>query len=139
MREPSCLEAGRDVRLRQHLAHAGVQPGDDVGGRSARHEHPVPLVGFVALDAALGHRGHVRERRVPVGRRDRERPDGAALHVTGDRRQVRESQIDLAADDGQDRRAAALVRHVQHLDARALGEQRRAHVLDGTLPRPSRR
>ena len=68
-------------------------------------------------------RRHVRLRRQPLRRRGREHLEPARLHLLHHLDRRREHQLRLAADEIGDRRPAALVGNMRHLDAGAQLEQ----------------
>ena len=77
---------------------------------------PVKVLRLVALYAGFVERRHVRQQRRALRRRDRDRLDAALADMADRGGELVHHAFDLAAEQVGDRRAAALVGHMQHLD-----------------------
>ena len=116
------------------LVHLGVEALDDGRGRPFGPMRPCQLVDFVAGHAGFGDGRDARARRstrsgvVTAIARTR---FAFTCGKPGLRR--REHELDLSRDEIGERRAAALVRHVRHLDARHVQEELGREMHDRAL------
>src|SRR6185503_20532056 len=118
---------------RRVLAAGGDFARDALDHRPRRggwRDIAVPGEGAEAGIALLGDRRHLRELRRAALAGDREHLDAAAAGVRNDLVQVAEVAGHVAGDDVGHGRAAALVEHGFHLQARAREEQRHRQVAD---------
>ena len=90
---------------------------------AGRPEQAEPGRDLVARQAALGHRRHLGQQLAAPGAGHRQRLEPAGLHVRQRRRLQIEHQRHVAGQHIGQRRCAALVRHMQQLDAGIAGEQ----------------
>ena len=84
-------------------------------GVPAGTKRPWPAIDSKPTNPGLGDRGHLRQQRIALGRRDRQRLHLAAVDQRLRRSAARERQVDLAADQVVDRRSRPLVRNVHEL------------------------
>ena len=114
------------------LLHGGggrvVDLPDDRRRRAGRHEHAVPELEVVVGQAGLLHAGQVGHERRALARADRERAQPAAARLRQHRGRRSERHLRVAGDHRLDRQRAAAIRHVRHLRAGELHEQRSAQV-----------
>ena len=107
------------VRQRERSDDRGMQFGHDRLRRAGGHEQSVPADDLVALAGPLRRASAAPAasgERLSAG--DRERAQLAGLRERQRARDVFEHELDLAADEIGERRPAALVRHVRHLQRR---------------------
>ena len=118
-----------EIRGVQRLRDLRVQSIDDGLRRIRRRHHAVPGLQVEVGEVLLGKRTHVGQRRRRLRRRDAERLELAGLDVRDRRRYVREHHRDLAAEQVGHGCGAALVGHVDHVDAREALEELAGEVL----------
>jgi len=90
-----------------------MQPGVDLRRRAGAHEHAHPAV-EIELRQCRAHARYARQHRGAAGRRDRDRAHPLRRHMGQHADDVGEHQVHLPAQQVDERRGGALVRHVVH-------------------------
>ena len=117
----------------QRAADLAVEPRDDLLRHGRRTERAVPHRHLVARHG-LGDGRHIGQQRRALRLGDAEQLEPAGLDVLEALRAGGEEQLHLSADRVGDRRRAAAIRHVQHLDAGHALEQRGAQMIGRAGP-----
>ena len=123
------LEGAATSGAREDGGDLAVEAGDDVGRRALRRQHAIPHVEVAGLDAGLGERRHARQLRQPLLAAGRQRDQLAGLDVAERDVDGQEHVVEPAAEQVGDGAGGALERHVQHLRAGLLQQQRHREVV----------
>ena len=83
-----------------------------------RHKQTVPQIEVIALEAALGHRRHLRQLCATLCAGHGEQFQTAGIHLGSDCRVVGQRHLRLVGNHRDHRRTAALIVDVVHLDLR---------------------
>ena len=122
------------VLLLQRLEHAGAHGFHHGGRRTGRRVDAEQRVGIEAGQAAFGQRGHLGVQRRAVRAADGQQLELAGLHLLEARARI-EPELQLAAEHVVQRRAGALVGHVDGIDLGRLLEHFAGQVGRAAGPR----
>src|SRR5262249_10330934 len=118
-----------DVREGERLDGLGLQPLHDLRCDGSRSQQSQPLRGVEALVAPLVQGRELRHGREAFQRRESQYSYAPRLVMRNERRGADHANRNLAADEIDDRLAAALVGHADHVDAGELLQELARHVL----------
>jgi hypothetical protein len=125
------VEALAHVGIRDDRLDFGRQLVDDRGRCAGRSHHAIPLLGFVASDAAFCDRWNVGQPRIALDGADAEQPQPPGLHVRLDQADRGHRKLHLAGQEVAEPLRAALIRHVRRSDAGQLIENHRREMRAG--------